>query len=136
MRYVLLLLMTLASASVQASPEPIKQVEAFMAAFNAHDSERMADYVTDDVQWLSVNGAEIAVETSGKQALLEAMKGYFESCSSCQSRLIKLSASGSRVSTIEEASWLRNGQRRAQQSIAIYEFSNHLIRRVYYFPAD
>ncbi len=96
----------------------------------------MSQYVTEDVQWLSINGDAIAVETSGKAALVKAMHGYFESCSTCQSKLLETSVLGSRVSTIEEASWRQNGERHAQQSLAVYEFADNLIRRVYYFPAE
>jgi hypothetical protein len=96
----------------------------------------MSQYVTDDMQWLSVNGDRVAVETSGKSELIKAMDGYFKSCASCQSELTDITVLGNRVSTVEEASWRQNGELRSQKSLAIYEFNNSLIRRVYYFPAE
>ena len=119
-----------------AESNRFEQVEQFVAAFNDHNAERMAQYVTEDVQWLSVNGDKITVETRGKESLVKAMSGYFTSCPSCQSRLEDFTVLGSRISVVEEASWRRNGELRSQKSLAIYEFSNNLIHRVYYFPAE
>ncbi|MGM0631327.1 MAG: nuclear transport factor 2 family protein [Pseudomonadota bacterium] len=119
-----------------AASERSEQIKQFVAAFNAHDAELMSQYVTDDIQWLSVNGDRIAVETSGKTELIKEMSGYFKSCASCQSELADITVLGNRVSTIEKASWRQNGELKSQKSLAIYEFSNNLIRRVYYFPAE
>lgn len=111
-------------------------VEAYVAAFNAQDSAAMARMVTDDVQWLSVQGTSVSVETTGRVALVKAMDSYFASCASCRSRLVDVQALGSRVSVIEEASWLAGDDRRAQSSIAVYEFKGSLITRVYYFVSE
>jgi len=119
-----------------ADSNRVQQVEQFVAAFNDHNAERMAQYVTEDVQWLSVNGDKITIETSGKENLVAAMSGYFKSCPSCQSQLEDFTVLGSRVSVVEEASWRRNGELRSQKSLTVYEFSNNLIHRVYYFPAE
>ena len=119
-----------------AASERSEQIKAFVAAFNAHSAELMSQYVTDDIQWLSVNGDRIAVETSGKTELIEAMDKYFKSCASCQSEVTDLTVLGNRVSAVEEANWRQNGELRSQKSLAIYEFNNSLIRRVYYFPAE
>ena len=124
------------SAPSLAEASRLQQVERFVAAFNAHDAEKMAQYVTENVQWLSVNGDKITVETSGKENLVKVMSGYFTSCPSCQSQLEDFTVLGSRVSVVEEASWRRNGELRSQKSLAVYEFSNNLIHRVYYFPAE
>ncbi|ATZ73389.1 hypothetical protein CWC33_06600 [Idiomarina sp. X4] len=119
-----------------ADSNRVQQVEQFVAAFNAHDAERMAQYVTKDVQWLFVSGDEITVETSGKDNLVTAMSGYFESCPSCQSQLANFTVLGRRLSVVEEASWRQNGKPRSQKSLTVYEFSNNLIHRVYYFPTE
>ena len=119
-----------------ADSNRVQQVEQFVAAFNDHNAERMAQYVTEDVQWLSVNGDKITIETSGKENLVAAMSGYFKSCPSCQSQLEDFTVLGSRVSVVEEASWRRNGELRSQKSLAVYEFFDNLIHRVYYFPAE
>jgi len=134
--YCFLFFCCVSSAPSLAASERSEQVKDFVAAYNAHDAELMSQYVTDDIQWLSVNGDKIAVETSGKTELIKVMSGYFESCASCQSKLTDITLLGNRVSTVEEASWRQNGELRSQKSLAIYEFNNSLIRRVYYFPAE
>lgn len=106
------------------------RVRAYVAAFNAHDTEAMMAMVTDDVQWLSVQGDAITVESGDKQQLREGMRSYFKSCSHCQSQLSHLFATGERVSALELAG------SSGQQSLSVYEFSDGLIRRVYYFPAE
>ena len=135
-QYPVVLLCFILSAPSSAETRRIQQVEQFVAAFNAHDAEQMAKYVTEDVQWLSVNGDKITIETQGKENLVKAMNGYFASCPSCQSELQDFTVLGSRVSVVEQASWRRNGESHAQSSLAVYEFSSNLIRRVYYFPVD
>ncbi|RUO66973.1 nuclear transport factor 2 family protein [Idiomarina ramblicola] len=134
--YCFILLCFFVSTPSLADSERSERIKQFIAAFNAHDAELMSQYVTDDIQWLSVNGDRIVVETSGKSDLIKAMGEYFESCASCQSELADITVLGRRVSTIEEASWRQNGELRSQKSLAIYEFNNSLIRRVYYFPAE
>ena len=132
---VMLFCFVLSTHSLAAS-ERSEQVKQFVAAFNAHDAELMSQYVTDDMQWLSVNCDRVAVETSGKSELIKAMDRYFKSCASCQSELTDITVLGNRVSTVEEASWRQNGELKSQKSLAVYEFNNSLIRRVYYFPAE
>ena len=136
LRYFFVFFCFILSAPSFAESNRFEQVEQFVAAFNDHNAERMAQYVTEDVQWLSVNGDKITVETSGKENLVAAMSGYFKSCPSCQSQLEDFTVLGSRISVVEEASWRGNGELRSQKSLAVYEFSNNLIHRVYYFPAE
>ncbi|MGM0526587.1 MAG: nuclear transport factor 2 family protein [Pseudomonadota bacterium] len=134
--YCFLFFCCVSSAPSLAASERSEQVKDFVAAFNAHDAELMSQYVTDDIQWLSVNGDKIAVETSGKTKFIKVMSGYFKSCASCQSKLTDITVLANRVSTVEEANWRQNGELRSQKSLAVYEFNNSLIRRVYYFPAE
>lgn len=122
--------------SQQPDQEIVKAVKDFVAAFNAHDSGAMSKFVTDDVQWLSVNEDSIAVETNGKTALVSAMTEYFQSCPTCLSHLMETIATHERVSTIEVASWKSKDGPQTQRAIAVYEFSGSLIKRVYYFPAE
>jgi hypothetical protein len=122
--------------SQQPESEHVQTVRDFIAAFNSHDSGAMSKFVTDDVQWLSINGDSISVETNSKAALVSAMNGYFESCPTCQSRLTAFIASRDRVSAIEAASWQGKSGLRTQSGVSVYEFSGELIRRVYYFPVE
>lgn len=119
-----------ASAQDDAPLSPEDRVRAYVAAFNAYDTEAMMAMVTDDVQWLSVQGDAITEEAGNRQQLRESMESYFRSCSDCQAKLSHLFATGERVSALELA--VTSGQ----QSLSVYEFADGLIRRVYYFPAE
>lgn len=114
----------------------LRTVEQFVAAFNVQDSGAMAALVTDDVEWLSIAGSEVAIETSGKKQLVSSMDAYFKSCPTCRSTLSGPIASAERVSAIEVASWQGKTGAKSQSSLSVYEFSGGLIRRVYYFPAE
>ncbi len=111
-------------------------VRQFLEAFNAQDAAAMAALVTDDVQWLSVSDGATAVEVEGRSALTAAMTDYFSACPSCRSEIASLMSSRERVSVVEVASWDGADGPRSQRSMAVYEFSGALIRRVYYFPEE
>ncbi|MEL6868505.1 MAG: nuclear transport factor 2 family protein [Pseudomonadota bacterium] len=111
-------------------------VHRFVEVFNAHDVDRMLEMVTDDVQWLSVDGDDIAVEASGKAQLRSGMTDYFASCTSCKSRLVHVFSTADRVSALEEASYETDSGLQTQRSLSVYEFSGSLIKRVYYFPTE
>lgn len=113
-----------------------KLVRAFVAAFNKHQVDKMLELVDEQVQWLSVNGSKITIETEGRQALRASMEKYFRSCPSCQSSLEWLQVAGSRVTAKEKASWQSKGTTKAQSSLSVYEFQRGKILRVYYFPVE
>jgi hypothetical protein len=118
------------------SSEHAEIVREFVAAFNAHDSVVMSKLVAEDVQWLSISGDSVSIETGGKSVLISAMDGYFQSCPTCRSHIKEMIASGERVSAIEDAAWEGRDGPRTQRSLSVYEFSGNLIKRVYYFPAE
>ncbi len=112
-------------------------VRRFVEAFNAQDATAMTMLVVPDVEWVTVDGAALRVESSGRDALHAGMTDYFKSCPSCRSTLTSISETASRVTTIETASWFTKArERREQQAIAIYEFDGPLISRVLYFPSE
>lgn len=122
------------------SEEPVAHnidtVERFVAAFNAHDSEAMARLVSDDVAWLSITGNDVDVEVTGKNELVASMTAYFKSCPTCQSELSGIISTSGRVSAIEITRWQGNSGEKSQRSISVYEFSDGMIQRVYYFSSE
>jgi len=112
-------------------------VRSFVAAFNAQDIDRMLALAAVDIEWISVDGAKIAIETAGKDALRKSMTAYFKSCPSCRSEVEIRAVTASRVAAIETASWTSaaNGPR-SQRGLSVYEFQDARIRRVYYYPAE
>lgn len=125
-----------ASDSILATKSYEKIVHSYMAAFNAHDTEAMMAMVTDDVQWLSINGPTITTETNSKAELRKGMNEYFSACPSCRSSLANIFTTRGRVSALEIAGTESPQGGRKQQSLSVYEFSGMLIKRVYYFPVE
>lgn len=127
------LVLRFASAAAQ-SPDEV--VERYVAAYNDHDIEAMLDLVHPDVQWLTIDGDRIRVETDGADALAEAMRGYFEAVPSTRSSIEALMVSGKRVSVRERAHWESSGQERSQEALSVYEIGDGLILRVWYFASE
>lgn len=114
----------------------VNTVEQFVAAFNAQDSNAMASFVVDEIEWLSIDGDKVIVEVKGKNKLIESMNSYFQSCLTCKSKLSEIVSTKNRVSAVEVASWQGKSGSMSQSAIAVYEFSGGLITRVYYFQAE
>ena len=122
--------------SQEPTPTNLRTVDQFVAAFNSHDSSAMGEFVADDVAWLSVTGEDVIVETRGKSELASSMNAYFKSCPTCQSTLSGSISTPGRVSAVEITTWQGKTGTRSQRSLSVYEFSEGLIHRVYYFPAE
>ena len=122
-------------ANIQAEHERL--VREFVAAFNSRNIEGMLGVVDDNIQWLSINAANVTIETEGKKALRESMERYYRGCPSCKSSLEWVQKSGSRLTAMERATWQgKSGGLKSQAGLSVYEFRNGKILRVYYFPAD
>ena len=113
-----------------------KQVREFVEAFNSRKIDKMLELADESIQWLSIDGVKISVETEGKNALRESMEKYFRACPTCKSSLEWVQIAGSRVTAKEKASWMGKNGPREQSGLSVYEFRNGKILRVYYFPAD
>jgi hypothetical protein len=113
-----------------------KHVRDFVAAFNARDITKMLELAHDNIQWLSIDGAKISIETEGKAALKASMEKYFSECSTCKSSLEWVQTAGSRITAREIARWTSKSGPKEQSSLSVYEFQGDKIVRVYYFPAE
>lgn len=127
---------SVANARTFSIDDQEKQVREFVAAFNTRSLDKMLEMVDDGIQWLSVNGTKISVETEGKTALKESMEKYFQECPSCKSSLEWVQTAGSRVTAKERASWAGKNGPREQSSLSVYEFKSGKIIRIYYFPGE
>jgi uncharacterized protein (TIGR02246 family) len=134
-RLILALSLALGQA-VPAQPDHAATVRRFVDAFNARDIDAMLALATDDVEWLSVDGAKISVETSGKDALRKSMTAYFKSCPTCRGAVDIRTVTAARVAAVETASWVDANGPRSQQSLSVIEFDEGRIRRVYYYPIE
>ena len=130
-------------AAVAAHAQEPEQAEAnekivrdYLRAFNERDVARMAGMVTEDVQWISINGDKLTVDADRREALVASMRGYFKSPYAATSTLEWIQTTPSRASAFEKATWTAGESTRSQRSLSIYEFRDGLIARVYYHPAE
>lgn len=132
--YVVAAPLSLPAQTPQQSNE--QRVRDYVAAFNKREIDSMLRMVSDDIQWLSVAGDKITVETQGKARLRESMAAYFKSIPTAKSELEWVRATASRVAVMERAAWQSTSGPKSQAGLAVYEFSGELISRVYYYPVE
>jgi len=126
----------LAAAPVVAADEPkAKLVKSFVDIFSQHDLTGLLALTHAEVEWLTIDGSSVLVETRGQEALAASLRKYFEGCPTCRSTVDVSSVNGNFVSAIETAHWQSKGKERAQASLSVYEILDGKVRRVWYYPA-
>lgn len=121
---------------ITSDPAKAKLVHAYVKAYNVQDIDAMLALATPDVEWLSVDGADMQISAKGATKVREAMLPYFENCPSCRSNIRWTKTTEDRVVALEDAVWDDAGKRRVQSSLSLYEFEGDKIKRVYYFPVE
>ena len=115
---------------------PKSIVAEHVRAFNAGNVEAMTKMQHPNIQWLSVKGNAVSVEVSGRAALAKNMTEYFKSPTKVTGTLKGWNVNTPYVSVTETASWTaKDGTKKIQSSMTVYELEDNLIRRVWYFPA-
>ncbi len=127
---------TIESFAAEAPPALEQRVRDYVSAFNQREIDTMLEMVSEDIQWLSVAGDKITVETEGKAKLRESMAAYFESTPSVRSELQWVEVTASRVAALERVAWQSKSGPKSQAGLCVYEFRGPLISRVYYYPAE
>lgn len=131
------LLIVISTTNVHAkTSEQSSIISAYSAAWNAKDLPKMAALMHPEIEWLSVEGAKISIETKGKDELLSALEKWFLSPNLPKGSLRDWSINGNFIAVTETASWLdKTNQSQSQSSLTVYELKDKLIRRVYYYPS-
>lgn len=124
------------AASVASGQSPGEVVERYLAAYNNHDVAAMLALAHPDIQWLSIEGHRVRVETEGAEALGKALRDYFDVVPSARSTIDSKMVSGNRVSVRERVHWESAAGPKAQAALSVYEIDDGLVRRVWYFPAE
>ena len=122
--------------SVQQESERAKVVRLFIDAYNQKDTQTMLKYAHADIEWIYTDGSDTFVQTSGTQALVNAMNEYWQGLPSARSEVIWLQESHARVAVHEKALWTVDGVNKSQSALSVYSFLDGKIRRVWYFPAE
>lgn len=119
---------------VKPAGAAVETVNGLMAAFNAHDPDRMRAYWRDDVTWVEVTGNQSSVVTSSADQLYGELVAYFKAYPSVSSSLENISVNGNFVTAIERPVWEEDGERKSQASVVVYEIIDGRVRRFWYFP--
>lgn len=133
------LLAACAPDAERAAPPPaagdnVQVVNGVMAAFNAHDADKMLDYWHPDVTWIELSGAQASTVTTSARQLHDEMIAYFEAYPSVKSSLESVSVNGAFVTAIERPVWEEGGERKTQASVVVYEIIDGRIKRFWYYP--
>jgi hypothetical protein len=123
------------SRTVLCAGSSSEVVERFVSSFDDHDVPAVLALVHPEVEWLSVNGSEVSVESRGVAALESAITSYFRSCPTCRASVEVSSVNGPFVTAIETATWESGGFTRSQSSTSVYEIVGGQVLRVWYYPA-
>lgn len=116
-----------------ASGAAVDTVTGLMAAFNAHDADKMRQFWHDDVTWIEISGNQSSVVTSSAEHLHRELVAYFESYPSVSSSLENISVNGKFVTAIERPVWEQDGERKSQASVVVYEIIDKRVKRFWYF---
>lgn len=88
------------------------------------------DMVTDDIRMYSVNSDTVTIDIEGNENLRNWLTNYFQDLPNVSSEISNINEVGNRISFIETAHW---GENRSQSSLAVYEFLDQKISRVWYY---
>lgn len=125
---------TLAACAPADTPHPL--IESHVAAFNAGDLEAMSALQHPDIEWFGIEGSEMRLEISGREALGTMLADYRASNPTVVGTTRDWSVNGDFVSVVETASWTTgDGASRSQSATSVYELEDGLIRRVWYYPS-
>jgi hypothetical protein len=110
-------------------------VRGLQEAFERHDVPAVLEHVTADVEWLSVDGSGVTASVQGRDELGRALRELFASRPTVRSAVEESLTAGEFVSIRVRLIWrAADGAERTQVSLAVYEISNGLVRRVWAFP--
>lgn len=112
-------------------PESIV-VERFTAAFGAHDVDDMLKWAHPEIEWLILEGDEVAVKASGREAFRAAIEAYFDERPSMSAEVIDTLLSPGFAVVREKSSWTKaSGDVASQQSVVVFEVEENQVRRVW-----
>jgi uncharacterized protein YciI len=118
-----------------ATPE-VAVVRAALAAYNTRDAAAVAAHYADDIKWFSVAGDKQSLDGEGRAAVEKWLAGYFKSLPDVRAEISDVTQTGPHVSFRERVTWTaKDGTRRAQSAIGLYEVRDGKIARAWYFPA-
>ena len=109
-------------------------MNGLMAAFNAHDADKMREYWAPDVTWIELAGEQASPVTTSAQQLHDELVAYFEAYPTVSSSLENITVNGNFVTAVERPVWEEAGERKSQASVVVYEIIDGKVKRFWYYP--
>lgn len=139
-RYLCLLCMTGLLLGCQSrqykQPTIDNPATAFVAAYNAHDIDRMLSLVHPELRYMFINNEQLHLETNSKKVLANYLVDFFKQQPKAQSKVISSQQHGPFIQQIEQAIYTTAaGVVRSQCSLSVYQMQDQLIINVWYFDA-
>lgn len=144
LRRAILLLSVLMLAACAPDAERVKEepaagdnvnvVNALMAAFNAHDADKMREYWAQDVAWIELSGDQASVVTNSAAQLHDELVEYFKAYPTVSSSLEDIAVNGDFLTAVERPVWEQDGERMSQASVVVYEIIDGKVKRFWYYP--
>lgn len=125
---------TIPPPPLPSSPATLAAVE-FLEIYNTHDVAATQQLVADDVQWLGLRGAAVALELEGREALGPYLEGYFTQLPTVRSEFEKSFSVGNYVAFRERVTWGESHEK-TQAALGVMQFEAGKVQRVWYFPAS
>ena len=117
------------------APRAHPLILAYSNAYNEKDINAMSALMHPDIEWVAIEGNEIEVHVSGRESLTTEMEKWFENPNLPTGSHRDWSINGNNVAVTETAHWTtKDGEKKSQSALTVYELENNLVRRVYYFP--
>jgi len=133
--FSIIIVLCLTACTQASTPEGHPVIQAYSNAYNEKDIVSLRALMHPNIEWVAVKGNEIEVHMSGKEPLAAEMEKWFENPDLPTGSHRDWSINGKNVAVTEIAHWTtKDGEKKSQSALTVYELENDLVRRVYYFP--
>lgn len=130
-KFLLLILLYLVVFEIKAQiSDNEKTLRDYFEVYNQHSTEQVLELVSVDIRMYSVTSDTVTVDIEGIENLRNWLTEYFQDFPNVSSEISHLHEVGNRISFKETAHW---GEDMSQSSLAVYEFVNQKIHRVWYY---
>jgi ketosteroid isomerase-like protein len=107
----------------------VDTVRSYFSAVARRDWSALTAYTTPDIEWYSVADGQHALESSGREALVQLLQQFFAREPGTQWSIDSELSTGDYIAVSERA----RGEQGGRRSLGIYQLQDGRIRRITYF---
>ncbi len=114
--------------------EVLRLFEDQIAAFNAKDPVQLAANVTEDFEYLYIDGNKIIAEAQGRENFKKGMAGYFSNIKTVSTEITAYFLVTNKISFKEVISYVNSkGDALQSSALGIYEIRDGKIAKAWHF---